>query len=61
LRILDAAPAIVRDWQQPDGQTTAMPDFVLDLVFVALMVAFFALSTGLIRFCATLMEHGSRR
>jgi hypothetical protein len=61
LRILDAAPAIVRGWQQPDCQTTAMPDLVLDLVFVAVMVAFFALSTGLIRFCAKLMEQGSRR
>jgi hypothetical protein len=26
-----------------------------DLIFIALMVAFFALSAGLIRFCARLM------
>ena len=35
-----------------------MADIVLDLVFVAIMVAFFALSSGLIRFCARLMDQG---
>ncbi len=29
-----------------------------DLIFIALMVAFFALSAGLIRFCARLMHGG---
>ena len=37
-----------------------MTDLVMDLVFVAAMVAFFALSGGLIRFCAKLMEQGRR-
>jgi hypothetical protein len=37
-----------------------MTDLVMDLVFVAIMVAFFALSGGLIRFCAKLMEQGRR-
>jgi hypothetical protein len=37
-----------------------MTDLALDLVFVAIMVAFFALSGGLIRFCARLMDHGRR-
>ena len=37
-----------------------MTDLVMDLVFVAIMVAFFALSAGLIRFCAGLMERGGR-
>jgi hypothetical protein len=29
-----------------------------DLIFIALLVAFFALSAGLIRFCASLMRRG---
>ncbi len=33
-----------------------MTDLLQDLVFVAIMVAFFALSSGLIRFCARLMD-----
>jgi len=33
-----------------------MTDLVLDLIFVITMLAFFALSTGLIRFCARLMD-----
>jgi hypothetical protein len=37
-------------------RTADMSDLVLDLVFVILMVAFFALSSGLIRFCASLMN-----
>ncbi len=37
-----------------------MSDLVLDLVFVAIMVAFFALSSGLIHFCAKLMGRGGR-
>jgi hypothetical protein len=37
-----------------------MTDLVQDLVFVAIMVAFFALSSGLIRFCARLMDQGGR-
>jgi hypothetical protein len=37
-----------------------MTDLVLDLVFVGVLVAFFALSGGLIRFCAKLMDQGRR-
>ncbi len=37
-----------------------MTDLVMDLVFVAVMVAFFALSCGLIRFCAKLKGQGRR-
>jgi hypothetical protein len=37
-----------------------MTDIVMDVVFVAIMVAFFALSGGLIRFCAKLMDQGRR-
>jgi hypothetical protein len=33
-----------------------MSDLVLDLLFVIIMLAFFALSSGLIRFCARLMD-----
>jgi hypothetical protein len=32
----------------------------MDFVFVGLIVAFFALSAGLIRFCAGLMRKGDR-
>jgi hypothetical protein len=32
----------------------------MDLVFVALMVGFFAASAALIRFCAALMDKGRR-
>jgi len=38
-----------------------MADLVLDLVFVTILVAFFALSSGLIRFCARLMDQAGRR
>ena len=33
---------------------------MMDLIYVALIVGFFALSTGLIRFCARLMGKESR-
>jgi hypothetical protein len=33
---------------------------MLDVVFVGLIVGFFALSAGLIRFCAGLMDKGGR-
>jgi len=32
----------------------------MDWIFVALLVGFFALSAGLIRFCAGLMDRGGR-
>ena len=32
----------------------------MDFVFVGLMVGFFAMSVGLIRFCAVLMGKGGR-
>jgi len=32
----------------------------MDWIFVALLVGFFALSAGLIRFCAELMDRGGR-
>lgn len=35
-------------------------DLVMDFVFVALTVVFFALSAGLIRFCAALMDGRGR-
>jgi len=33
---------------------------MMDLTYVALIVGFFALSAGLIRFCASLMDKGGR-
>jgi hypothetical protein len=33
----------------------------MDLVFVAIMVAFFVLSGGLIRFCVNLKDKGGQR
>ena len=41
-------------------QKVDMTDLVMDLVFVTIMVAFFALSAGLIRFCVKLMDQGRR-
>ena len=38
-----------------------MADLVMDVVFVAILVAFFALSSALIRFCAKLTDHAGRR
>lgn len=37
-----------------------MADLLMDVVFVAVMVAFFAFTTGLVRFCAKLMNQGRR-
>lgn len=42
------------------NQGTNMTDLLMDLIFVALMVAFFALTGGLVRFCANLMGQGRR-
>jgi hypothetical protein len=33
---------------------------MMDFVFVGLIVGFFALTVGLIHFCASLMAHGGR-
>jgi hypothetical protein len=33
---------------------------MMDVIFVGLIVGFFALSAGLIRFCANLMDKGGR-
>jgi hypothetical protein len=33
---------------------------MMDIVFVVLIVAFFAASVGLVRFCANLLSGGSR-
>jgi uncharacterized membrane protein len=33
---------------------------MMDLIFVGLIVGFFALSAGLVRFCANLMGKGRR-
>lgn len=33
---------------------------MMDLIFVGLIVGFFALSAGLVRFCASLMAKGRR-
>lgn len=38
-----------------------MTDLMMDVVFVAILVAFFALSSALIRFCARLMDQAGRR
>lgn len=35
-----------------------MTDLALDVLYLAILVAFFALSGGLIRFCARLMDGG---
>jgi hypothetical protein len=35
-------------------------DFVIDIVYIALIVAFFAATLGLIHFCAGLMDKGGR-
>jgi hypothetical protein len=32
----------------------------MDIVYIALIVAFFAASAGLIRFCAALMDKGGK-
>ena len=32
----------------------------MDFVFIGLIIGFFALSAGLIRFCANLMDKGGR-
>lgn len=37
-----------------------MTDLAMDIVFVAVIVAFFAFSAGLIHFCAKLMDQGRR-
>ena len=33
----------------------------MDIVFVALIVAFFAATVGLVRFCSSLMGNGGRK
>jgi hypothetical protein len=33
---------------------------MMDLVFIVLIVAFFAASVGLVRFCANLLSQGKR-
>ena len=33
---------------------------MMDIVFVAAIVAFFAISVGLVRFCASLLSGGGR-
>jgi len=40
---------------QPMSTEEQEMNFVSDLVFIALIVAFFAASAGLIRFCANLL------
>jgi hypothetical protein len=35
-------------------------DFVMDTIYIALIVAFFVASAGLIRFCASLMDKGGK-
>ena len=35
-------------------------EFVMDIVYIALIVAFFGATAGLIRFCAALMDKGGR-
>ena len=35
-------------------------DFIMDVIYIALMLAFFAATVGLIHFCASLMGKGGR-
>jgi hypothetical protein len=35
-------------------------DFVMDIVYIALIVAFFGATVGLLRFCALLMDKGGK-
>jgi hypothetical protein len=35
-------------------------DFVMDIVYIALIVAFFGATVGLLHFCAQLMDKGGR-
>lgn len=35
-------------------------DFVMDTIYIALIVAFFGATAGLIRFCAALMDKGGK-
>ena len=35
-------------------------DFVADVIYIALMLAFFVATAGLIRFCETLMDKRGR-
>lgn len=37
-----------------------MADFLMDIVYIAIVIAFFAVSSGLVRFCANLMDQGRR-
>ena len=36
-------------------------DFIKDVIYIALMLAFFGATLGLIRFCARLMDKGGRQ
>ena len=35
-------------------------DFVTDIIYIALIIAFFGATLGLIRFCDRLMDRGGR-
>jgi hypothetical protein len=35
-------------------------DIVMDIIYIALIVAFFGATVGLLRFCAQLMDKGGR-
>jgi len=35
-------------------------DLIMDFIYIALIVAFFGATAGLIRFCAALMDKGGR-
>ena len=35
-------------------------DFVMDIVYIALIVAFFGATVGLIHFCSALMDKGGK-
>ncbi len=35
-------------------------DFITDVIYIALMLAFFGATLGLIHFCAQLMDKGGR-
>jgi hypothetical protein len=36
-------------------------DFIKDVIYIALMLAFFGATLGLIHFCARLMDKGGRQ
>jgi hypothetical protein len=56
---------MMRNLDAPKCRMIFLPDdfrsaVMMDIVFVAAIVAFFAISVGLVRFCAGLLSGGGR-